>query len=338
LISIIDSLIETETYYNTMNTKNHVFLICICILFTACYSSGNNTVIEQNLIHSIDANITSFNKGNGAMLTLLNNDLSDRHIGDRAAIWQPRATQVQILSDNLFAYVESLKLELKQKANLKIVSSKEGFAKNESFDMPDKNAVVAIFKENGKGIELYDKIKNYESAVLNVDSTIKNEFVNTLSIIPSYTIATDNKKQDFLQTYFLNTSAIEVIAFLTYIQNQVRQSESKIINFCYLQVAPQGGCDFARRVQILTSQSTTYIKPGGTIKITAGMGAYTTNASPVIIIDGEKASFNQDGSASYTIVGANKPGKYTVPVKVDFFDEHNIKESMLVYVKYEVGK
>ena len=100
--------------------------------------------------------------------------LEDPKTKEKAEIWMPKAQKAKVLSDELYAYIEALKLELKQESGLKLVDGVEDYKED------DLEAATRLLVENapngkGKGKLLFDKLKKYKEDLLAIDADVAKE-------------------------------------------------------------------------------------------------------------------------------------------------------------------
>lgn len=76
--------------------------------------------------------------------------------------------------------------------------------------------------------------------------------------------------------------------------------------------------------------------PGETLEITAGMGAFTRTGNPVIKINNQNISLENEALALAKIKVPSKPGKYAVPVEVAYTDPKGMPVVKKIMVQYSV--
>ena len=90
----------------------------------------------------------------------LKSKLNDPKSAEKAAIWAPKAEQAHAYADAMYAYVESLKQELKVESGLQIKDGKEVYKED------DLDATTRLFlnKKSGesKGKDLYNKLLKFK--------------------------------------------------------------------------------------------------------------------------------------------------------------------------------
>ena len=124
-----------------------------------------------------------------------------------------------------------------------------------------------------EGKVLHDKLQNYKNALLAIDPSIKAQFQNSLPI--DLTIPKTNNKanqNDWAASYFYMTPTIAAITILSKFENDVKNSEAMVVDYCHQQV---GAVEKVfNSYQPLVGQSSNYLMPGQELTITAGIGAY----------------------------------------------------------------
>jgi gliding motility-associated protein GldM len=231
---------------------------------------------------------------------------------EKAAIWYPKAQQAQKISEDLFKYIEDLKVELKKESGLKVEDGVEIF-KEDNLDAPTR-----LLVEGKKGKELLDKLTNYKAQILAIVPEKKAEFEKSLPLNldpPKSQTGTTANSKDWASAYFRMTPTIAAITILSKFQNDVRNSEAQIADYCHSQI---GQVEFIYdEFQAFAGTNSTYLMPGQELKITAGVGAFSKAAAPKIYINGSLQPLTPEGTAKWTskVEGA---GSKKVNVKIEY--------------------
>ncbi len=233
--------------------------------------------------------------------------LEDPTSREKAAIWEPKAQQARKISDELYNYIEGLKQELKKESGLKTVDGKEEY-KEDDLDAGTRLLVQQAPEGKGKGKELFEKLKAYKEQLLSIDPEMKKEIEVGLPLdltIPP--TSSEAGKNDWAYAYFHMTPTIAAITIMSKFQNDVRNSESKAVEFCHKQI---GQVEIIYdQFQAFAGTNTQYLMPGEELVITAGIGAFSKAAQPSITIDGANVALNAEGTAEYkTRVGGSGAG------------------------------
>lgn len=277
--------------------------------------------------NSLTAASSTLDKKNGSIFDAFKSALSDNSTKDRAAIWQPRAQKAQVLADEMIAYIHNLKDRVKQSADLE----------NGKYKEDDLEAPTRVMTDPGKaGDSLHDALQKFKNDLLSLDPAVRKEFENSLPI--DLTIPTTNNRanqNNWSASYFYMTPAVAAITILSKFENDVKNSEAMIVDYCYQQVGAVK--QVFNAYQPLVGQSSNYAMPGEQITITAGIGAYNKDAKPTVSIDGSSVALNANGVAEYKF-SAGGTGAFTKHVVVSYFNQSSGKQEQQTYdVPFTVG-
>lgn len=277
---------------------------------------------------SLKNSTASIQKSNELLYKSLEDKLADPQSAEKAKIWMPKAEQAKKLSEDMNNYIESLKMDLKKNAGL---TTKDG---KESFKEDNLDASTRLFENSGKGKELENRLNQYKQQMLAIDpETIGKEFANNFPVSTETTKGQEGKVKDFTTTYFHMTPTVAALTMLSKFQNNVKNAENQIVTYCHNQIGQV--VVHMDQVGVLVGQTSNYVMPGQEITITAGVGAYSSAASPRISIGGSGVPVEQ-GRGTYKIT-ASGAGEHSVPVTVTFKDENGKEQTKTETVTYTVG-
>lgn len=306
--------------------------------------------VSSEILNAFKTIDDSFNNSNKALsvrsanlIQAFDDETIVKQFGEKAAIWKPKAVKVQELSESLNNYIESLKLALKKESNLKPDSS---------FNEDDLEATTRLLapSENqakdkqSKGEELYTLLSKYKTDLANIDSSIAlqiNKLPINLGIPKLYNkdnqSIVDRMKSDeekWAYIYFHMTPTIAGLAILSKFQNDVRNSEAQLIDYCYSQVT---SVKLSTTLGAFASANSSMVMAGDELVITAGLGAYNQDTKPIISIDGVNVALNAEGQGVYKTI-ASSAGDFTKHVTVTYKDPvSGEQKTKSTDVKYKVG-
>jgi gliding motility-associated protein GldM len=133
--------------------------------------------------------------------------------------------------------------------------------------------------------------------------------------------------------YFHMTPTIAAMTILSKFQNDVKRSESEVVDYFLSQV---GSVKVVfDEFQPLIGTNSTYLMPGDNLEVTAGIGAYSKAATPSISIGGSSRPL-VDGKATYetTVSGS---GEKSVMVNIRYTKPDGTTGTVEKAVKYTVG-
>jgi len=307
---------------------NIMYLVLTCLLALNVSSEILNAfkTIEQSLSN---ANVI-IQKKNTDIIKSLQLKLQDPKTAEKAAIWAPRAKEAQKLSDDVYNYVESLKAGLKKEAGLKIKDGKE------EFNDHDLSSTTRFFlKGENRGQDLLNRLTQYKANLAAIDPSIAKDVIPNLPLdlsIPTTTSIAG--KGNWAYAYFNMTPPIAAITILTKFQNDIRNSESQVMEYCHKEI---GEVELVYdQFNAFAASNSQYLMAGEELVITAGVGAFSSAAKPTITIDGVVLPIGPDGSASYKTT-AGTPGENTKRVRISFLKPNGEKAVVEKDVKFTVG-
>jgi hypothetical protein len=153
------------------------------------------------------------------------------------------------------------------------------------------------------------KTEAYAKEFMKVDERVMAEFSKNVTEL-----------RDFADKKHILKKANEN-AFLETLISKARRLELKTITFCNEQVGSLDGHGFFDYYSSIVGQSSTILKPGEILEITAGIGAFSKIAQPKIVIEGKTILLNEYGLSKYRTKVPLKPGNYSLPVKISYFDQ-----------------
>jgi gliding motility-associated protein GldM len=258
-----------------------------------------------NAFKTIEQSLTNANviiqKKNTDIIKSLQKKLEDPKTAEKAAIWSPKAAEAQKLSDEIYAYVESLKTGLKKEAGLTI---KEGVEHYNDHDLSSTTRYFLKGATPNRGVELLTRLTEYKNKLAALDPGIAKEVIPTLPLdltIPKTSSIAG--KNDWGYAYFNMTPPIAAVTILTKFQNDIRNSESQVMEYCHKEI---GEVELVYdQFNAFASSNSQYLMSGEELVITAGVGAFSSAAKPTISIDGAVLPIGPDGTASFKSVAGS---------------------------------
>jgi gliding motility-associated protein GldM len=284
--------------------------------------------------HSLESATGIIDKKNADIFKSFKRKLEDPVSREKANIWFPRAEMAKKSADSLYDYIESLKKELKIEAGLKKNEQGEEVYKEEDLDAPTRLFIANPPEGKGKGKELFQKLSDFKARLLSINDTLAQEIGQNLPL--DLTIPKTNNKAgqgDWAYHYFHMTPAIAAITMLSKLQNDVRNSEAQVVEYCHKEI---GEVEIIYdEFKAFAATDTKYVMQGEELTITAGIGAFSKNAQPTISIDGRVVPV-KDGAGEYKFV-ATAPGSFSKKVRINFKKPDGTESFEEKEVQYTVG-
>lgn len=285
------------------------------------FKTVNNSIINANGVVD-NKNATTFKS--------FEQKLSKPETAEKANYWWPKAKQAKELSESISAYIEQLKDELKKESGLEV---KDGV---ESFKEDNLDASTRMMVEGTKGKELEQKLKDYKDQMLKIIPEKKADFERSLPLdlntppAPKGSLAA----ADWSSAYFRMTPTIAAVTILSKFQNDVKNSEAQIVDYCHKMI---GEVEVVfDEFQAFAGTNATYLMPGQELEITAGVGAFSKAAKPTVTVNGASVGLNEEGVAIYK-TAVNGAGEHSVNVNVTFKKPDGQMASIAKTIKYTVG-
>ena len=244
---------------------------------------------------------------------------------EKLEIWTKNANEAKRLSDDFNTWVEGLKKELKTMSGFTGEKNEKG---EDKFKDDDLNASSNLMDNGKKGKELDDKLKAYRAAMLAIDPAIDSNFKK------NFPIEIDPNAGDATTRSFRMMPTVAAVTLLSKYQNNIKNAENQVVNFCHDQVSKVKV--IYNQFAAIVGQSSNYLMPGEKLKINAGVGAFSTEARPVISIGGSSIAVNAEGVAEkeFAVDGS---GDKSIAVNVSYTTPDGKTESKPYTIKYTVG-
>jgi gliding motility-associated protein GldM len=272
---------------------------------------------------------------NNLIYKSLEDKLREEASRERAQIWKPRADQAKQIAGDMNSFIEQLKRDLKAEASLKIENGEEIF----KFD--NLEAATRLMENKGKGKELLKKLTDFKQKMLEIlpnttadEKKIREEFAKTLPLDLSMPKTENKGNKDWTSAYFRMTPAIAAVTILSKFQNDVKNSESQLVDYFHRQIGEVKVV--YDKFEPLIGTNATYLMPGQELEVNAGIGAYSNQVVPDIFVNGNKVTVENGLGTWKTTVG--NPGTGTVKVTVKYKDPIDGKEKTKdKEINYTVG-
>jgi gliding motility-associated protein GldM len=269
----------------------------------------------------------------------------DPQTAEKAKMWQPLAEEAKKLSADMSSYLDGLKTTLKTESGLHVQDGVEEF-KEDNIDAPSR-----LFDTKGEGPKLQERLTKFKTDLLNVldpskfanDPVLqkdvaeeKERLTKTLPLDLSIPASkSGNSNNNWTQAYFHMTPTIAALTILSKFQNDVKNSESQVADYCLSKV---GSVKVVfDEFQPLVGTSSTYLMPGQELEVSAGIGAYSKNAKPVVTINGASVPLNADGLAVFK-KQVSGIGEQSVSVNINYTKPDGSAGTLTKVVKYTVGQ
>ncbi|MBO9199584.1 MULTISPECIES: hypothetical protein [Niastella] len=255
--------------------------------------------------------------------------------GVYAAVWEPRAIQIGRYSDSIRHFINIIKDELIKKSDrLKIdyVEVTKQLHNPEGIGGQLVNKLIA-FKDSIQALFISDN---------RMARPYMQDLLKTIPLLPTYrdSLPEDKKreyKKNWLEKSFGKTSALMGMIMLNKIESDVLAMENALITYCISQIS--NGCNLLKfKYSAVIILSSSYIKPGQSIQVSAGLGELSSAADPIITINGNRVPLSDDAMAQYSFKPTGKSGKHHMPVTIEFIKPDGTKETVTKSLEYIIAE
>jgi hypothetical protein len=185
-----------------------------------------------------------------------------------------------------------------------------------------------LIGENNAAIhwgELEIAFKSVKDSILKLNPEIEQELrlsFNNMKILNDTTI-------DINKLSISNQKNV-----LSKLKNTIAIIENKAVAFCHSKIDQV--ILICLRPQVLVTQNKSHFKNGEILEIIGGVGIYANDVESKMVIQGKEYDAGNDGFANYSIKLNKKPGKYALPVQVNFIDQNGIRQIMTKNFEYYI--
>jgi hypothetical protein len=318
--------------------RNLLSFTAAFLLLASCRQRENASQLKEISEGLVKANNLILDK-NKLIYETLREKLKDPRTNELALIWLPRAEVVSRQSAQAKKCIESLKEEI--------------LKRSDSFKRNDARIVQDLLEINDSGDELFGKLVSINDSLGLVFSTdefinkqfllafLQNDSIGFYKAVPllskQYVSLKSERRRnsaEWIKNKFANSSPLLATAMLNKIESDVTLTENFLIEYCNYQVI-DNFCGYDKFWPI-GSISSSCVKPGDTVEVTAGVGMFGNIMRPRITIDGTAERLNSKKVAVHTFIANGKPGKHTIPVKIEYMDSDGTQETATKEITYYI--
>lgn len=286
--------------------------ILVAVFFVlVLVSCGPQENAEQ--LKAVNQSLERYNKSTIDDNKLLIASLLDKQRDPQTAAvvepWFQRANKIHQNVDTLRKVMEVIKSEL-------IIQS-------DSLKREYVTVVKQLSIENGVGSNLFKRLTTFKDSIpLFINSNRTSDVPNDIPLLPGYVDSLSARgrlqyEMNWLEKSFGRSSSLMAMIMLNKIENDVLETEKKLLEYCNSRFCIMKV--IYSQYQALAVLSSSYVKKGQPIEITAGVGGFTHTVKPRVTIDGKVIQLNENGgTAVHRFTADGRPGKHSVMVQIDF--------------------
>ena len=227
----------------------------------------------------------------------------------KAGEWRRKAYEVKQRADEIYEYVQDLKIEIILKADGEDTDGLRGrtvvidsVKKYDENNVPSEVLIGA--NHDQKAYALRSLIEDYrtwlmEDIIQGENISVEQSVMETLSTEPG--LAPDGSAENWEENTLAELPLIAAIVMLSKIQVDIRNSETDVIMFLNDQITA-GDFKFTD-IEATVQAKSDYVMRGSTYEAEVFIAASDTTKQPEILVGDYRETVNADGSRSYEMVG-----------------------------------
>ena len=239
---------------------------------------------------------------------------------EKAGPWKAQALEVKHRSDELYQYIQDLKLELVTQTEGEDTDAiRNGIIIGDSIggkDNTDKPAEIMIGPNNdGKANDLRQALDEFREFLFSIVSEESVDVRNSIagSLDTSDPPPKEGEILNWQHQYFEHLPLIAVITIMSKMQSDVRNAESEALEYLYSQI-DAGAFKFNLLESVVISNSN-HIVRGNEYRASIFMAAFDTTQEPMVYVGRYDSTILADGTVEYKMVGEKGRDYQAIPIE-----------------------
>ena len=238
----------------------------------------------------------------------------------KAGPWQTKALEVKRRSDELYHYIQDLKLEL--------VTATEGegteaieegeiigdeIGKKDDMDKPAEIMIGA--NKDGKANDLRQALDEFRDFLISIIGEENEEIRHSLesSLDTSDPPPKEGEILTWQEFHFEHWPLVAVITLMSKMQSDVRNAESEILNYLYGQI--EAGSFTFNLLEPVVIANSNHIIRGNQYNASVFMAAFDTTQQPIVYVGRYDSTVTDDGTVQYNMIGEEGRDYQTIPIE-----------------------
>lgn len=238
----------------------------------------------------------------------------------KAGPWQAKALEVKRRSDELYNYIQDLKLELVTATEGEDTDAiRNGKIIGDSIvakDNTERSAEIMIgANKDGKANDLRQALDDFREYLLSIVGEESEEIRHSLeaSLDTSDPPPKEGEMLSWQEFHFEHWPLMAVITLMSKMQSDVRNAESEILNYLYGQIEA-GSFTFNLLEPVVISNSN-HIVRGNQYNASVFMAAFDTTQQPIIYVGRYDSTILDDGTVQYSMAGEEGRDYQSIPIE-----------------------
>ena len=271
------------------------FFLCLA----SCHSDPSNSQLKE-IDNGLNLSIHFIASQNVAVYASLQQKLADSTTRDLSDLWSPPALKARMLSARAISFIDSLRTKM---TTIGLISKED---EKSLFDtlVNAKRNLLGIFPDSIDPYKLFlaaDRENLKRHVPLLLDSSAHGQ--------PGLNFT------EWSDLLFQGDTSVIALS-LDKLKIDILLSEQEIIKYCDKHLIST--VDRFTIFAPLVTLNSNVVAPGDTIELSAGIGAYYSSVRPNITIAGASVPVVSGGLAFYTLRASKRPGRYSIPVRIEY--------------------
>jgi hypothetical protein len=280
-------------------------LFAIVIILSSCNQGNDSTKIATIVqgLHNANSLIQDYNI---RMHIGFEQKSTDPMFSSWIQKWYLKTKKIEKLSSLMNSYIDSC------------INAMKAGAKTE---IPTHTIYLKLFNYKRALVNVFDPGEYRDSPVYREHIIQKRKYlfaeIPVLASVDDTSTAAikDLNEKHWLDSTFSNADTSMQTLMLYKIKNDILISEQIMLDFCFRSVTDHR--PHYEEIRLITSLSSSNIKAGEPLEVTAGIAIVNNQFRPRITIGGKEVKLSRIGITEYTFLPRGKPGKYTLPVTIE---------------------
>ncbi|MEA1885786.1 MAG: gliding motility protein GldM [Bacteroidota bacterium] len=227
----------------------------------------------------------------------------------KAGEWRRKAYEVKQRANEVYEYLQDLKIEIIRKADGKDTDGLRGrrvvidsVKKYDENNVPSEVLIGANHDQKAYALRaLIDEYRTWlvEDIIQGENISVEESITETLSTEPG--LAPDGSVENWEENTLAELPLIAAIVMLSKIQVDIRNSETDVIMFLNDQITA-GDFKFTD-IEATVQANSDYVMRGNTYEAEVFIAASDTTKQPQILVGNYRETVNADGTKTYEMVG-----------------------------------
>jgi len=199
------------------------------------------------------------------------------------------------------------------------------------------NKLVA-FKESIPGIFKINDFSDKQYLVTELKRDL-GFIIDSIPLLPGYKDSLSEGQRDiykkkWVKENFAGSTSLLTMLQLNKIKSEVLVTEQNLVSYFDSQIKASYICGGPFPLAVISSS---YVKAGQSIEVSAGIGQFNTAANAKVIINDKEIELNNEGVAQYSFKANGKQGKHIIPVTIGYYKPDGTQVEVRKNIEYIIA-